>query len=454
MLQRFVQPQNFVTTSKGVLLGVLVSCSMAAHAMDFLQAYQAAQKEDATLLAARAMLESERERLPQARALMLPNISANLASSKNKLTSESPDFLGTMQTYHTDYPSSNKTVTLRQPIYRPLLTAQFRQAKALINDAESGLALEEQNLAVRVSSAYFDALLSSDQLSMIQAQKRTYTTQLDAATKAFAAGSGVRTDIDEAKAKLDMNFADELEAKQNVAYTFQNLQTLINQPFDNLAGLDLAKFKPTTPDPESLAEWKARAELTSPQIQSLKARVEAAREEIAKAKSGHYPTLDAIAQWSDSNSESVTNIQSRYINSTIGLQLNIPLYSGGYINSQIRQAQAELIRAEENLEFGRRDLGLRVFKEFRGVTENIPKVAALEQALRSADQMILSSRKSFEAGSRTILDVMNAEQQRMVVLRDLAQARYMYILSKLRLLALVGSADTEAVIAVNSVFSN
>jgi outer membrane protein/protease secretion system outer membrane protein len=189
-------------------------------------------------------------------------------------------------------------------------------------------------------------------------------------------------------------------------------------------------------------------------LQALKAQVEAARQEIEKAKSGHHPTLDAVAQWSRNDSESVTNLQSRYTNASISLQLSIPLFSGGYVSSQVRQALAGLERAEATLEASRRDLGVRVFKEFRGMTENIPKIKAMEQAARSADQLVVSSRKSYQGGSRTVLDVLNAEQQRLVVQRDLAQARYVYLLSKVRLLALVGEADLTAVAAVNTVLQN
>jgi outer membrane protein, protease secretion system len=117
----------------------------------------------------------------------------------------------------------------------------------------------------------------------------------------------------------------------------------------------------------------------------------------------------------------------------------------------LRQALAARDRAEQLLEAGRRDLSLRVHKEFRSLTESIPKIYALEQALISADQLVLSSSKSFQAGSRTVVDVLNAEQKRSVVLRDLAQARYIYLISTIRLLALVGAADTEAVRSINQV---
>ena len=159
--------------------------------------------------------------------------------------------------------------------------------------------------------------------------------------------------------------------------------------------------------------------------------------------------MDALAQWTQSESENVTNTSSRYTNNSIGLQLNIPLFSGGYVNAAVRQALAGQERAEQTLEASRRELELRVHKEFRGVTENILKIKALEQALRSAEQLVVSNRKAQQAGSRTMLDILNAQQQRTLVQRDLAQARYLYLLSKVRLLALAGGADRAAVAAIN-----
>lgn len=432
----------------------LLGLSMAAHSMDLLQVFEAAQQQDATILAARATADVERERLPQAKSQLLPSLNASVSRTTNQLTSVTPNFLGVEQTYDTNYPSSNQSLTLRQPLYRPQLTAQYRQAKAQVDDADAALQQEEQNLAVRVSGAYFEAMLTHDQLALVLAQQTAYTTQLDAARKTFEAGSGTRTDIDEAQSRLDMNQALEIEARQNVTYTLHQLQMLVNQPIDKLATLAIDSLTLQYPQPNNLDDWSARAEISNPQLQSLKSRVEAAREEIKKANAGHYPTLDAIAQLSDSQSESVTNTSSRYTNKSIALQLNIPLFAGGYVNSQVRQSLANLTRAEQFLEAGRRDMQMRVFKEFRGVTENIPKIKALEQALRSSDQLVLSSRKSFQAGSRTVIDILNAEQQRVVVQRDLAQARYVYLISKIRLLALVGEADVGAVVSINAMLRN
>ena len=288
------------------------------------------------------------------------------------------------------------------------------------------------------------------QVLLIEAQTTTYTTQLDAARKGLEAGTGTRTDIDEAQARLDLTLAQELEALQNVEYTRRRLESLMGQPVDVLAGLDVERFNPTVPVPGLVDAWVERAEQASPELQSLRAQLDAARMEVDKAQAGHKPTLDAVAQWSRSNSDSVTNVNSRYDNKSVGLQLSVPLYAGGYVSSTVRQAVAAQERAREALEAARRDLGVRVHREFRGMTEGVLRVKALEQAVRSAAQAVLSNQMSFQAGSRTTVDVLNAQQQKTTAQRDLAQARYLYLVSRLRLQALVGEDRQASVAQVNS----
>jgi outer membrane protein TolC len=228
------------------------------------------------------------------------------------------------------------------------------------------------------------------------------------------------------------------------------LQTLVNQPIDSLATLDASKLVLSPPIPNRLEDWTERAEAGSPEIRSLKAQVQAARLEVEKAEAGHYPTLDAIAQVSRNESDTVTSVNTRYTNKSIGLQLNVPLYAGGYVNSTVRQALADQERAEQALEALRRDLGVRVHKEFRGVTEGVLQVRALEQAVRSTEQVTLSNRRSFEAGNRTLNDTLNAEQQMVSAQRDLAQARYVYLISRVRLQALVGAPKSEVIDEINA----
>ena len=423
---------------------------LPAWSLDLRQAYEAAYENDATIRAARAGAQASRERLPQARAQQLPNVSLNASRNYNDLSSKTQNFQGPPVRAENQYYSGSQTLSVRQPLYRPYLSALVRQAEAQVEDANAALERDEQTLVTRVGEAYFDALLAQDQVLLIEAQKTTYTTQLDAARKGLEAGTGTRTDIDEAQARLDLTLAQELEALQNVEYTRRRLESLMGQPVDVLAGLDVERFNPTVPVPGLVDAWVERAEQASPELQSLRAQLDAARMEVDKAQAGHKPTLDAVAQWSRSNSDSVTNVNSRYDNKSIGLQLSVPLYAGGYVSSSVRQAVAAQERAREALEAARRDLGVRVHREFRGMTEGVLRVKALEQAVRSAEQAVLSNQKSFQAGSRTTVDVLNAQQQKTTAQRDLAQARYLYLVSRLRLQALVGEDRQASVAQVNS----
>lgn len=426
-----------------------VPAASSAAVLTLSQAYQAALEQDAVIRAARAGADARRERLPQARSQLLPNVSASFSRSRNDLASTTPGLTGPIS-QDRRYMSGSKTLTVRQPIFRPYQMADLRQAEAQVADANAVLDKELQNVAVRVASAYLEALLAQDQLALVNTQKTSYTTQLAAARRRFSAGAGVRTDIDEAQARLDLAAAQELEARQNVDYTLRSVQVLVNQPVTALAPVDDRKLVLSRPDPDRIEDWIDRAELTSPELRSLKAQRDAARLEIDKARSGHLPTLDAVAQWAVNESDSVNSINSRYDNKSVGVQLNVPIFAGGYVNSQSRQAVADLERAEQAIEATRRDLGLRIEKEFRGVTEGVLRIRALEQAVRSSETMLVSNRRSFEGGIRTLVDILNAEEQRVTALRDLAQARYQYLLSRIRLRALAGEADSQVIGEVNA----
>jgi outer membrane protein/protease secretion system outer membrane protein len=440
------------------LLKVMVAMAMTASAMtvsaqssalDFKQVYQAALEQDATIRASRAAADSGRERLPQARAGLMPQVSASAGRNFNSLDTTSPNILGELGTINDRYFSDNKSLQLRQPLVNMQRWLQFEQAKSMVAETEATLDRDLQNLVVRVAGAYFEYLMSDEQLELVLAQKKMYTSLVDAAKKGLAAGSGTRTDIDDAQARLDMASAQELEARQNQDQTRRQLEVLINQPVASVAKLNVPALKLVGPVPASLDEWTSRAEKNSPEIKAMQARLEAARREVSKSQAGHLPTLDAVAQWSNSGSENITRINSRYENKSIGVQLNVPLFSGGYVNSTIRQAVAEQTRAEETLEALRRDLGVRVHKEFRGVSEGVMRVRALEQAVRSADQMMKSTQMSLKAGSRTQLDVLNAQQQYTMALRDLAQARFVYLMSKVKLASLAGDDAVASVDDVN-----
>ena len=383
------------------LLGwVLTAMCSAAQAMNLLQAYEAALEQDATVRAGRAALASGLERLPQARSQLLPLVSANFGRNRNQLSTTSVNILGNESVARDDYFSFNQSLSLRQPLFNLPRYYQFKQAQDLVEESQANYEREVLSLVVRVGWAYMEALLAAEGLKLVEAQKRQYTTVVEAARRAFSAGTGTRTDIDDAQSRLDMALANELEARQNEDFTRRQLEVLVNLPVRSLSGLS-AQGVAALPDViRALPEWVELAQTGNPEVKALLARMEAADKEVLRAKSAHAPTLEAVAQWSDSGNENVTRINSSFENKAIGFQLTVPLYQGGAVSSQVRQAVAEKTRVTESLEALRRDLGLRVHKEYRGITEGTLRILALEQAQRSANQMLDSTIKSQRAGVR------------------------------------------------------
>lgn len=428
---------------------VLGTSSIPAWSLDLIQAYRAALDQDPRIRAARAARDATIERLPQARAQLLPNLSANFSRYKNDVDMTQQNALGKDVRSSDNYFSYNQTLQLRQPLYRKPLMESLRQAHFVVADAQATLDVELQDLGPRVAIAYLEALLAQDALELAQKKKEVTTTQLDAARKVLAAGSGTRTDVDEAQARLDMDNANLLSANQQLDLARRQLEALIHEPATNLARVDTQRLELLLPDPPHLQDWVQLAEDNSPEVRALQARIETAQAEIVKAQAAHYPTVDAVAQITRSASENINFPQSRNTNRMLGIQVSIPIFSGGHVDSAVRQAVAEHVRAKENLETVRRELAVRVHREFRGVTEGILKVKALEQAVQSGHQLVLSSRRSFEVGSRTMVDVLNAEQQLQIATHDLAAARYSYLVSQVRLNTLAGHPVENTLQKVN-----
>ena len=246
---------------------VLTACAVAAawslpaaaQVLDLAQAYRLASENDANIRASRAATEARAERLPQARSQLLPNVSASASAFRNNLVSTVPGFGGVPIVSHLHYNSSSRALTLRQPIYRPFQMADYRQAKAQVEQANAELERDEQSLAVRLTTAYLQLLGAQDQLELVLAQKAAYQTQLESARKRFAGGAGTRTDIDEAQARYDLSVAQELEARQNLGYTRQQLQSMVVEPVSDIARIDEARLPlaPPTPDSAERPSWRS-----------------------------------------------------------------------------------------------------------------------------------------------------------------------------------------------------
>lgn len=432
-----------------IAVAVLCGLSSPLLALDLLESYTLALQRDAEYQAARAAAEGGRELLPLARAQLLPSVTFNASRFQNDLTTETRDFFGQTRTSETRYPSHNYALSLRQPLYRPALWAGLDQAKARVEGVEAAFDKAGQDLALRVIGAYLNVLLAQEAHRQVETQGQAFEAQLAAAQHALVAGQGTRIDVDEAQAKLDLNRARLLSARQQIDQARHELEILIGMPVGKLRPLGSRLPPLESLQPATLEDWIARAEEANPELRDLRARVAAARHEVARASAGHKPTLDLVLQKSQSESDSVTSVNNRYDNSQIGLQLAVPLFSGGYVSAQVRQAAAGMAEAESRLETARRRLATLARKEFRAVQEGVAKVAALEVAERSAELSLLSNEKGFQAGTRSRLDILNAIDARATARYELAKERLHTFMARARLLALVGGLDHASVAEMN-----
>lgn len=419
---------------------------LSAQADNLLSIYRDALQTDATWRAAQAGAAASREQKPQALAQLLPNVSFSGSRFKNEIDRESPSPFGGMREDTYKYNSNNYAVGLTQPLFRAGSFIAWQQSGAVVKSAEAELLWAEQEIGSRLAAAYFEALLIEGDLEVTRAQRDAYLTQLDYAQKAFQTGSGTRTDIDEARSQLDLAAAQTIGLQYQLNYARDALRAIIDRPLTPLARLNPERLELIRPNPDRLEDWIRKAEEANPRLSALRANVEAASLQVKKAMAGHLPTVDFVAQRSKSESNRDDLIDVEDDNKMYGLRFEMPIFSGGATQSQVRQAGAELDRAREQLEEMRRAIGLEVRKEFDGTAQGVSWVRAYEQAVKSAEQALTSTRKGFMAGTRTTLDILTSEQNLATARRDLHRGRCQYVRSRMQLLALTGSLN-EAEIA-------
>ena len=413
-----------------------------AGAADLITVYRDALVSDPVYQQQRAVYMAAIERYPQARAGYLPLIAGSASIFRNHV-----EFQGAPTV---DYTTKTYAVTLSQPIFRMQNWIAIGQARHQVLNAEANLANSQQDLGIRVSQAYFDVLLAQDNVALSETQKSAIDQQLAQAKRNFEVGTATIVDTLEAQARFDQSAAKEIADKNDLEVKRRALQVLLGKLPDSLTPLrDPLELAP--PQPNDIEAWVRAAEQSSFQIAAARENYEAFRDEVARQRAAHLPTLDLSGSYS--RNDSPTNINSPLMGpvvntSSIGLTLAIPIYSGGLIQSRVREALANRDRAEQDLENTRRTVAQAVRVNFLNVTSGIALVRALEQALASTRSQLDSTILGRDVGVRTSVDVLNAQQQVFQARRDLQQARYNYLLSTLRLKAAAGmltEADVEAV---------
>jgi outer membrane protein len=428
----------------------LLSCTGSVQAADLLDTFHAAQANDPVIGAARAQQQAGEEKVVQGRALLLPSVNLSANSTMNDTNvqyhpTQPPLFLGGNYRYN----SHGYNVNLVQPLFRQQNWFAYTEAELQTAISHAQYKVAEQDLLLRTAQAYFDVLNAQDAVELAQAQKAAITEQLGQAKRNFEVGSATITDTHEAQARFDLTGAQELAAQNNLEIKRRMLQQLTNSLPDQLKRLG-STLNLALPQPANMEKWIADAQLHNPQLAIAQANQQLAEKEVARNRGGHYPTVDLVANYGKNYANGGTfGLGSDTRNANVGVQLNLPLFQGGATNSKWREAEANRERAAQELESARRNITLQTSQAYLGVVSGQAQVQALQQALVSSTSLLDATKTGQEVGVRTNLDVLNAQQQLYATRRDLYQAEYNYLLSKLRLKAASGSLDESELASVN-----
>jgi protease secretion system outer membrane protein len=423
-----------------------------AAAISLQQAYEAALKNDPQYRMNFYENESAKENRILGRSNLLPQVSASYSANRNIADTETYSTLyKRWELDHPRYISRSSAIQVRQPILNLDGWMRYRQGKVQTEQGAKQFESDTAQVILRVVGAYSDALFAEDQVALSKVQRDMYLEQMKVNQHLFEKGEGTKTDMLETQARLDLAEAQLVEAQDNATAMRDTLAGVIGMDPGTLDPLG-ANFHFQDLPAKSFEDWRATAIAHNPQLAAARLAVENARLEIQRDKAGHAPRVDLIGTYSRDDAASLQTYQQNSVNRAIGVQVNIPIYQGGAISATTRQAAASWNRAQADLDNRTSQVVVELRKAYDLVQNSVAKVTALEKAVASGKELMKATEQSIKGGVRINLDLLNAQQQLYTSQRDLAQARYMYLLGLLRMRAAAGTLDDGAVREVAAYF--
>lgn len=442
--------------SKKIRIGIcrvliLMVCgflSPQVSAADLLQIYREALQNDPTFASARAAMIAGEEKSIQGRALLLPNM--NITGSNTLSIADysvgSQDITGVRST------SGTYILQLTQPLFHWEDWQQYEQSKLQVLSTEAQFNQAKLDLMIRVAQAYFDVLSAQDTLESVRANKTAITEQLAFAKRNFEVGTTTITDQHEAQARYDLAVAQEFAAENDLEIKRVTLQQIIGHTPEGLAPLRKG-VELSAPEPININDWVSAAEHDNYSVVGAQINREIAKRTISLNRAGHLPTLDMVANVNRSSNSAIPVIQQPAFIETsknIGIQLNVPIFSGFAITSKVREAIALEDKAGNDYEAAKRSAALAARQAFLGVNSGLAQVKAYEAAEISSQSALASNMLGYEVGVRINIDVLNAQQQVYTTQQNLAKARYDTLMNGLRLKSASASLKEEDLVQVNT----
>lgn len=433
-----------------ILFPLLSLLAFPGYALDLVEAYKRAEDHDASIRASYASYQATIEGQSQSLSALLPNVNLRVysQSSDTDITNATGTFNNSSTTLDTD----GYALTLKQTIYNQQLLDQMDANDAVAAQALATFEAAKQDLMIRLANAYFNVLDAHDNLTFATAEKKTSARLLEQNRERFRVGMLAITDVKEAQAKYDTSVAQEIIAENHLSNAREALWVIINTDPSQLSPLK-KEIPLVTPEPVDIDAWKDTALGNNLNLRAAQYNVEAARERYSGSRAGHYPTLDLSAEKNNSSRDGTQlglgTGTSDNENTTIMLQLNVPIYSGGFTSSKSRQSASELNQAQALLEKEQRLTIQKIRTAFLGVQAAISQVIALKQALSSTETAVEATEAGYRAGTRTSVDVLQIQGELFKSQRDYARARYDYILNILELKQAAGILTPEDITLVN-----
>ena len=439
-------------------LGILILSSSiyADEKKDLLTVYEEAVLNDAQLSSARIQNQSMKELIDQGLSLFLPNINidASYGQNDNKrkiLTSGINNDL--LSGTSANYESYDYGVTITQPIFNYASYAKYKQNLIQSSLSDKQLIKAQQNLIFRVCNVYFETLMAMDEIKLLQAQYSAIKAQLAEAEARFELGLISITDVNEAKTKEALLKIDKIDAIQKLK--------IKKRQIESITGILPGRLKPLnsvmtfTKLENQAEEWVSMALENSLEIQIKKDEVQIADREIDIRSGDRYPTIDAMARrsrdWDKGGYPygSVANKGVRSFSDTIGLEVNIPIYSGGYASSRVREGRLLKLKIKEDEEYLRRQIELEVRENYLNLQSNFAEINAYQQALLSAEITLDSTNLGFQVGLRNSVDVLRAQQVFFDAEKEMLKARYNYLINQVKLKKSVGMLSKTDIVNIN-----
>ncbi|MDC3743728.1 TolC family outer membrane protein [Pseudomonas syringae pv. syringae] len=428
-----------------LLTAILLGTAPLSQAMGPFQVYELALRNDPVYLGALKERDAGLENRVIGRAGLLPRVSYSYNKGRND---SKATLKGSTQdtTDHRHYNSFGSSLTVQQPLIDYEAYANYRKGLAQALFADETFRSKSQELLVRVLTLYTQALFAQDQINIARAKQQAFERQFAQNRQMFEQGEGTRTDILEAESRNELAIAEQIEASDEQDAALRELAALLGEPSIDVAQLEPLRdsFQALVLAPSSFTEWHALAMANSPILASQRQSLEVARYEVERNRAGHLPTVNAYASIRQNESDSGNTYNQRYDTSTIGIELSLPLYAGGGTSASVRQANSKREQAEYELEGKTRETLIELRRQFNACASGVGKLRAYQKALISAQALVESTRQSILGGERISLDALNAEQQLYSTRRDLAKARYDYLMAWIKLHYYAGTLrDTD-----------